>query len=136
MRRAFVIGCNCLCNCSPGKVGSSQTQRQLCSSKAQYSCPANNDHSSFSFSPSLTPDVSLCSLYLSISRVSLSKPTSSSSTGFFCFSSISILPSWFFSAFYLLPLTFFLTFFISFTSSPESSGPVSRGSTSEGQAGS
>lgn len=111
MRRAFVIGCNCLCNCSPGKTSSSQTHRRLFSSKAQYSCPANTEHPSLSFSPSLTPSVSLCSLYLSISHFPLSPQHLHHLTfSLFFNSSFSVLPirfypssSVFFSSlFYLL----------------------------------
>lgn len=134
MRRAFVIGCNCLCNCSPGKASSSQTQRWLSSSKAQYSCPANTDHPSFSFSPSLTPAVSLCSLCLSISHF----PVSPQHLHHLFFSSsfnssFSVLPIRFYPSSSVFPLA--VLYFISITSSPESAGPVSRGSASKGQTG-
>lgn len=92
MRRAFVIGCNCLCNCSPGKASSSQTQRRLSSSKAQYSCPANTDHPTFCFYPSLTPSVSLSSLYLSISHFPLSPQHHHLTFSPFFNSSFSVLP--------------------------------------------
>lgn len=79
MRRAFVIECNCLCNCSPWKTSGSQTQRRLSSSKAQCSRPANTDHPSVPF-PRF-PNAR-CLLVFSPSS-SASHPSLSSSSAFF-----------------------------------------------------